>query len=131
MNLSKLSILFAILVALSACKEEEPTVTCMQSDWVGSYMGTQECDGTSEALTLNITASGTDAVIIKYEIADSISSVTVEYDPIAPSDCGITYTETDPTIPLTISLDATLDGDKLTLTENFDGDICTVTATRQ
>ena len=131
MNLLKLSIFFAILIALSACKEDEPMITCVQSDWVGSYMGTQDCSGTSEALTLNITASGTDAIIIKYEIADSTGSVSVEYDPFTPTDCDLSYSETDPSIPLTISLDGTLDGDKLTLTENFDGDICTITATRQ
>jgi hypothetical protein len=135
MNFLKLSILLIVLIAFSACKDDEPTITCTQSDWVGTYVGNQVCDGDTESVTVTITASGSDAIIIKYEVVSSGGSGEVEYDPLTIMECDLDYTETDAASGITISLDASLDGDNLTFKETFtvsgSSDICDVTATRQ
>ncbi|MEM6262586.1 MAG: hypothetical protein AAGI38_08775 [Bacteroidota bacterium] len=130
-NLLRLSFLLFMMVAFAACGNDDEddmpsTPTCSQSDWVGTYSGTQNCSGDLDTLNITITASGSDAVIIEYEDIGGFTSV--EYDPLTPNQCVIAYSETDQGI--TVSLDATLDGDNLTMVESFNGDECTITATR-
>ncbi len=130
MNLLKLSFLFVLITFLSACSDDDPT--CIQSDWVGTYTGSQVCTGsdtsTEDNLTVTITASGSNAVIIKYE-GDGFE---IEYDPLTFDNCDID--KTDSGQGLTLTIDASIDGDKLTLIDIFsdgtDSTTCTLTATR-
>ncbi len=129
MKFFKLS-LFFLLVAFSACKkDDDSTPTCTQSDWVGTYEGTTDCGGSDEDVTVTIVASGADAVVIQYATA----TLTTTYDPITPTNCTINESGTDAGI--TITVDATLDGDKLTIQETIAGGgtsfTCDLTATRK
>lgn len=126
----KLSLFALLLLAFTSCKKDDDKATvCKQADWVGIYEGTIDCDGTTEDATVTITASGTDAVVIEYETASS----TTTYDPITPTNCSISESGTDSGI--TIKVDATLDGDKLTLKETLTGggfsSVCELTANRK
>ena len=129
MKALKLIFLFVLAIALSDCKKDDdkPT-TCAQSDWVGSYTGTINCDGTTENVTVTITASGANSVIILYETEFS----TNQYDPLTPNNCSISQSGTDSGI--TLAVNVTLDGSTLTLKETFSGGIsstCNLTATRK
>jgi hypothetical protein len=130
MNVTKLSFFLMLALSFSACKKDgDDMATCTQSDWVGTYEGTISCDdGSMENVTLTITADGTDAIVIKYVS----STVTTEFDPLTPSGCDLDFTASD--IGLTVTVDATLDGDDLDMDETFsDGTTsatCTITATR-
>lgn len=128
MKLFKL-LFFVSIFALTSCSDDDPVSTCTQSDWVGTYTGTIDCDGTMEDVTVNITASGTDAIVIKYET----DTQETEYDPLTPDACKI---ENSGTLGgITASVDLTLDGDNLTLIETLSGggvtSNCDLTATRQ
>lgn len=129
MNFFKLSILFAFIVVLAGCKDDEPEpVVCTQANWIGTYVGTQDCDGDVEDLTVTITASGTDAIVIFHET----TSVETTFDPLTPSGCSLDATNSDQGLTLTIS--SSISGDEFTLVETFsDGtetSTCTITATR-
>ena len=129
MNLTKLSFLFVFALLIAACGDDDDAVaTCTQSNWVGTYMGTIDCDGTTEDVTVTITSSGSAAVIIKYE-----TSVTqTEYDPLTPDGCDID--KMDSGAGITVTIDATLNGDNLTIQEvlafNGAAATCNITATR-
>lgn len=130
MKILKSSVFILLVVGFFACKkDDDSTPTCTQSDWVGTYEGSIDCDGTTEDATVTITASGTDAVVIEYETPTS----TTTYDPITPTNCSISESGTDSGI--TIKVDATMDGDKLTLKETLTGggfsSVCDLTATRK
>ncbi len=129
MKFFKLPLFFFLVVALSACKKDEDSPSCTQSDWVGTYEGTTDCGGSTEDVTVTITASGADAIVIQY----ATTTLTTTYDPITPTNCTINESGTDSGI--TITVDATLDGDKLTLEETISGGgvdfTCNLTATRK
>lgn len=129
MNLLKLSFLLVLLVAFSACGDDEETNVCAQADWVGSYTGSQVCDGAdAEDATVTITASGTDAIVI----ITNVPGLESEYDPLTPDNCDLNVSQTDSGI--TLSVDATIDGDNLSFTEVLSAggntSTCTITATR-
>lgn len=136
-NLLKLSILLALGFGINACKDkEEPSVTpvvntstCKQSDWVGSYSGIMDCDGDTATTVFTISASGSDALIIKYDQ----ENLSAEFDPITPSGCKLDKTTSESGI--TLHVEANIDGDKLTFKEifTFDGesDTCMTTAMRK
>ena len=115
--------LFTILAFVS-CGDDD----CTQDDWVGTYTGTADCNGTDLACTVTITASGADAIIIRYEIDSS----TTTFDPLTISGCSIERTITDGGV--TGSVSVSLNGDKFELEESLMGggfdNICKVTATR-
>lgn len=119
-----------LLLAFSACKKDDDDVTtvCMQDDWVGTYSGTVDCDGTEEAVTVTITASGTDNIIIKYESA----STTTEYDPLPFNGCDLNVSGT--VSGITVNADVTLNGDQLDMSETIsiggNTTTCTIAATR-
>lgn len=130
MNFLRLSFFLMFIVALSSCNKDDDdgAATCAQSDWVGTYSGTMECDGASEDVTITITASGTDDIIVKYET----TTVSAEYSPTTPSNCNLDFSGTDQGV--TVTLDASLDGDKLEMEESFSAagttSICNLSATR-
>lgn len=131
MNFLKLSFFFLLVVAMSACGNDDdgPTV-CTQSDWVGTYEGTVTCDGAAEAVTVTIAANGAVGLDVSYATAGSTIAFT---DPLTPVSCDLDATATDAGTTLTI--DATLDGDKLTfkevLTISGTTTTCDISATRK
>lgn len=129
MKFLKLSLFALLVVGFVACKKDkDSTPTCTQSDWVGTYEGTTDCGGSSEDVTVTITASGADAVVIEYATA----TLTTTYDPATPTNCTINESGTDAGI--TFTTNATLDGDKLTIKETLAGIApftCDLTATRK
>jgi len=124
MNLLRLSIILALIFTLGAC--DNNTVSCVQSDWVGTYTGTQDCDGLSEDVTMTITASGTDAIVVMYET----EGVEVEFAPMTPDECTLSKTESDDDMSLTV--EATINGNNLTFTDvitiGTESATCTITA---
>ena len=129
MNLLKLSFFLVLIATFSTCSDDDDnTKNCVQSDWVGTYTGTLDCDGIAEDVTVTITANGSDDIIIKYEVPNA----STEYDPLLPNSCDLDYTESDSGI--TITIDASIDGDNLTLKEiiSLGGDTstCDITAVR-
>ena len=130
MKLLKLSLFSLLVVAFAACKKDkDSTPTCTQSDWVGTYEGTTDCGGSTEDVTVTITASGVDAIVIEYATA----TLTTSYDPITPTNCDLNASGTDAGITLTVV--GALDDDKLTLKETITGGgttfTCDLTATRK
>ena len=129
MKIQKLSLLTFLIVAFVACKDDEGTPTCTQSDWVGTYEGTTDCGGSTEDVTVTIVASGADSIVVQYATA----TLTTTYDPIKPTNCTINESGTDAGITFTV--DATLDGDELTIKETLVGGgvnfTCDLTADRK
>lgn len=131
MKLLKLSFILLLVSVFAACggDDESGSGDCVQADWVGVYTGTINCDGTGEEdVTVTITASGTDAVIIKYETA----TLESEFDPYTPDGCEIDDTQSQSGISLTV--EATLDGNTLTFKDILGTSLanitCSLTATK-
>ena len=130
MKLLRLSIFLALVMAMTACnKDDDDASTCTQSDWVGTYKGTQDCDGDTENVTVTIIARGSNEITIKYETA----TVTTEFNPLTPAGCDLD--QTDSAGGLTLVVDASINGDQLTfkdiLSDGSTTTTCTITATRQ
>ena len=129
MNFLKLSLVAVFAFVLASCGDNV-SKNCAQSNWVGTYTGTVDCDGTVENVTVTVTASGDDAIVIKY----STDFVDTEYEPLTPEGCDLDYSDTDATLGLTVSIDGTLDENNLNFTETIsdgtDSSICTISATR-
>jgi hypothetical protein len=135
MNLLKLSFILIIALSIAACGEdEEPIITpsCTQADWIGTYTGTLNCGSGDDSTTVTITASGAEAIIIKYEIIGSQISGTITYDPMTPIGCALNFEETQQGI--TLKVDATLDGNNFSFrdvtTYSGGSDDCMITAIR-
>ncbi|MDA7501916.1 hypothetical protein N8482_01445 [Chitinophagales bacterium] len=128
MKLLKLSFLFAIAIAFTSCGDDAGD--CVAADWVGTYNGTYECDDATEAedVVVTITASGTDAILVTYET----DTVVAEWEAITPDGCAID--ESDSQNGITLTIDASLDGDNLSFTDVLSGGgssvSCSITATR-
>ncbi len=118
--------MLVLITFLGACSDDDPT--CIQSDWVGNYTGIQVCNGASFPVTVAITASGSDAVIVMYET----EGLETEFDPLMFNNCDIDQTDSQGTLTLTV--DASLDGDNLTfkdvLSDGTNTANCNITATR-
>lgn len=133
MKAINLSFLLLFMLSFFACnsddEEVDTTPSCTQADWVGSYSGTQNCDGDIEDVTVDIKASGDKAVIVEYTLENS----SAEFEPLTPNGCDLDYTESEGGISVTV--DASIDGDKLTFRDIlvFDGDSadCLIVATRK
>ena len=129
MNLLKLSFSLLLIFTLAACGDDDSAPACTQSDWVGTYMGTQDCDGNTEDVTVTITASGSDAIIVEYQSLNG----DAEFDPLTPNGCNLDRTESAGGNTLTV--DANLDGNNLNFIDiialGTTTATCTITATRQ
>ena len=128
MNLSRLFFVLAFVLALVSCNKDDDEATCTQADWIGNYIGTIDCNGTSEDVEVTITASGSEAIIIFYETA----TFTSLFSPLTPDGCNLSEASSVGGMPATI--DATLGGDNLTLMDTKSvggGSSCNLTATRQ
>jgi hypothetical protein len=129
MNFLRLSLFVVFAVVLASCnKDDDDAPSCAQSDWVGTYTGTADCDGDSDPATVTITAIGEDMIRIVY----STGNVTTTFDPLPVDGCNIERTNSAGGI--TGSVSATLDGDQFSLTETLTGGgfntNCMVEATR-
>ena len=127
---SKITLLLLLSFGLfvTSCGDDD-SGDCVVSDWVGTYTGTQVCNGASLPVTVTITASGTEQIVVMYET----DGLETEFDPLTPTNCDLDVSESQGSLSLTV--DANLDGDQLSFqdvlsdgTNNVD---CTITATRQ
>ena len=120
-----------VLLFTTSCDNEE---TCLQSDWVGTYTGTADCDGAVNDVEVTITANGSDEIIIEYVASYSSGTVTTTYPATIPTDC--TYDLTESASGFTLTADASLNDDNLTINEVITSNStnetfpCTITATR-
>ncbi|MEO1260957.1 MAG: hypothetical protein AAFZ15_19310 [Bacteroidota bacterium] len=130
MKLLKFAFFLAVALTLSACGDDDSSSpSCTQDDWVGTYTGTVDCDGVTEDVTVNITASGDNAVLVMYETA----TFTVEFEAITPDGCEIDQSQS--AVGLSLTVEATLNGDDLSFKDviTYGGTTatCTIDATRQ
>ena len=126
MKLWKLSFVLLTLFFAAACEDEEMPMVCMLSDWVGTYSGTQTCDGNDpQNVTVNVTASGADALFFSYSTANG--STTAFTMPFTFDGCTVSFSLTESGVTSTV--DAELMGDNLSFDDNAFGD-CMITATR-
>ena len=99
--------------------------TCTQAEWLGTYVGTEECNGDpAEDATVEITASG-DSIIMEI----SNASFTIETPELPAESCTISESF-DLGGTLILDLDATLDLDDLIINTNFAGSQCIYSVTR-
>ncbi len=103
-------LLILILLLASSCGGDDE---CVQADWVGTFAGTETCDGDTEDAV--ITVAAVDGDMLSMEVQSSGTTVTI---PGIPFDaCGINEVlEMDQS---TLNVDASLDGDMLTLDTEF------------
>lgn len=133
MKTFKLTFLLLALLTVAACGDDDDTpVVCGQADWVGTYTGTVDCNGIVVDATSTITASGADNIILAYNAIDTSGTTTLTFDPLPFDGCDLNATASGGGD--TVTLDADLNGDELTInltTTNAAGTTnCVVRATR-
>lgn len=105
------------------------TPPCALSRWAGTYVGTADCNGSVEDVTVTITTSGADVIIINYETRSRTGNSGL----LIPIDCSVNDFST--TGSINTSWEAELDGDNVSVTETVTGvggDFsCVITAVRQ
>lgn len=131
MKLLNLSFVLVLVLALFSCSDDDEGELCLQSDWIGTYTGTVNCDGVPADVTVTITANGSEAIDIKYVFMEDMNSTTeVELGPFTAASCDIDVSNTVGGVEL--ALDANLDGDELLLNDVAnDGSVsstCAITA---
>lgn len=131
MKLLKLtSAILLSFILLSSCGGDGDDDVCTQSDWTGTYVGTEDCDSESVPVEIMISADGSDSVTIRYEYSDG--SGYVEFDPIQFDGCSLSITDSQDGISLTIN--ATIEDSTFTMTEEFSSDgesaSCTIAGTK-
>ena len=128
MKAFKLTFLLLTLLTIAACEDDEDPIVCGQSDWVGTYEGTIDCDGTVEDVTLVITASGADNIVVVY----STATQSTTYDPLPFTECTLVNMASGGGVSANINL--ALNGNTLTLDETLSIDTtstnCMATLTR-
>lgn len=133
MKLFKLAFLLLAVLSIASCGDDDDTgpIVCSQSDWVGVYVGTEDCSTTdAQGATITITASGTDAINFTYETEDGTTTTLTE--PIVFDGCSLSVSGMESGITLT--LNGSLDGDDITFNSaiDFGGVVttCTISGTR-
>ena len=125
MKTLKLFFLLFLASVIISCSDSDD---CEQIDWIGTYTGTADCGGGEGVATVTVTANGTDQINITYVFGPT----TTFFDPITIDGCSAGISNNSGGV--SASVDATLDGDKITITEVISGGgfdtNCTVTATR-
>ncbi len=129
MRILKLSSFLSLVMIFGACgTDDDSDTSCIQSDWIGTYIGTQNCDGTSENVTVTITASGSDAIVVKYKTPN----IDTEYDPLIPDGCDLD--KADSSGGITVTVKASLNCNEITIKEVLSAGgsnaTCTITASR-
>lgn len=129
MKTFKFAFLFFAILSIAACADDdEGTSNCTQADWVGTYTGTQNCDGVTEDVTVTITASGTNNIVVAY--VTPTSSTT--FDPLPFTNCDLIANASGG--GFTVAVDADLNGNELsvieTISDSTTTSTCTLMATR-
>ena len=129
MKFLKLCFFSAVVLFAVACDNDGET--CISSDWVGTYTGTADCDGTVSNTAVTITESSS-LITIEYVVSDSTGSITTTYPATAIDGCAYSLTQSDNGLTMTVA--ASIDGDNLSINEvitnGTDTFTCDVTATR-
>jgi len=135
MKTLKFAFLFLAIFSFTACEDDDDGMTtCDQSDWVGTYTGTQTCGTDTETATVTITANGTANIVIEHVAGDSTATVTTTYDPLPFDVCSLSSSASGG--GLTVSASATLSGNEFRLEEVITNDStstsasCIIVATR-
>ena len=123
-ELIRVLFLFFVL-SLVSCGED----ACTQENWIGTYTGTIICDGNSEEVTVMITASGNESVVIRYESA----TISTEYSALPIMECALSASSSAG--GLNVNITSTLDGNDLVINEiiSVDGgstDTCNIVASK-
>ncbi len=105
-----LFLILALLFTLSSCGGDDD---CVQADWLGTYTGTEDCNGETTDAIITVTAEGDDMIV--FLIATDVS--TAEFDPLPFDGCNVDMSDSDGTLTLDLSVD--LDGNDLTLSSVF------------
>ncbi len=114
----------SISLFLISCGDDNST-TCTPSDWLGTYVGSEECnDDPADNATIVITSSGESLIM---EISNP--STTVTTSEISINGCSISD-NVNIGGTATLELDASLNTDEITINTNFFGSQCTYSATR-
>ncbi|MEL6275241.1 MAG: hypothetical protein AAFO91_04580 [Bacteroidota bacterium] len=125
-----LAILTLCLLIAGCGNDDDIDLSCMQSDWVGTYTGTRSCDGGAEVnVTVTISASGSQ-LMVSYVTG---TTVVTPGEPIDFTGCQI-----DEDIVgqgANYSIKATLDGNELELEDRLVfgsaiGPLCQIRATK-
>ena len=131
MKLFKLSLLLVLVSFFTACSDDDDdsnSKNCVQSDWIGTYTGTQNCNGDLIDIVVEVTASGSDNLVISTFTDD----VDIEYDPIPYNNCDLSQSSTEQ--GLTLSIEASVNGNVITLNESISASgsssTCVTTATK-
>ena len=110
MNKNGFVILAIALMLISACKKEESNDSCIQTDFIGTYSGTNKCEGEdAEEVSFSIEERGGDLYLSDSEGQEF---------PIEPNGCTFDI----PTIDIIfakVSGTGKLAGNKLTITQQL------------
>lgn len=134
MKTLKFAFLFFAIFSIAACADDDDGMTtCAQSDWVGTYTGTQTCGTDTETATVTITANGTANIVIEHVVGDSTATATTTYDPLPFDVCSLINSASGG--GLTVDVNASLAGNELTLRETISDSTntsatCTIVASR-
>ncbi|MEM6262587.1 MAG: hypothetical protein AAGI38_08780 [Bacteroidota bacterium] len=126
-NLLKLALIFALMIAFVGCgsnddDDDTPTPACSAADWVGVYAGPYSCtnlgglSGTYDAI---VSVSGSNVTITVKE-SDSDGDVFVDSYTASPEGCTFKFSEGNEDGDEQI--EATLDGNKIIITQTFVGE---------
>ncbi|MEM8583334.1 MAG: hypothetical protein AAGF87_03645 [Bacteroidota bacterium] len=124
-----LAILVLCLFISSCGDDENIDLSCMQSDWVGTYTGTRICDGGMEQdVTLTFSAIGS-RLSLFYLVGINVTT----HGEIDFNGCEIDDNITSQNV--NYSIKATLNGSELTMEDRFVvgnalGPLCKITATK-
>lgn len=103
-----LFLILAVLFTLSSCGDDD----CVQADWLGTYTGTESCEGETTDATIVVTAQGTDMLSFSIESDGSTTSFDLPLD-----GCSTSSVEEEDEIRLELS--ASLDGNDLSIDSDF------------
>jgi hypothetical protein len=135
MKTLKFAFLFFAILSIAACTDDDDGMTtCAQSDWVGTYTGTQTCGTDTETATVTVAANGTANIVIEHVVGDSTATTTTTYDALPFDVCSLINSASGG--GLTVDVNASLAGDEFTLRETITNDstnasvTCTIVAIR-
>ena len=106
-----LLLVFSLVFLLASCGDDEDG--CSQADWVGTYTGTETCDGTTVDATIVVAAVGEDMLSMTFTSSGS----TIEIPGVPFDACGVSEELSLDTS--TLDVDASLDGSNLTIDTEF------------
>jgi len=132
MKAFKLTFLLLALLTVAACDDDDDApIVCGQSDWVGTFTGTQTCtDEPTEDVTLTFTSAGANLLNFEYTVAGTVTSNTT---PIPYDGCSFMVSGND--MGVSLDLEVALQGSELTFTTvttltGIGTTTCTINATK-